>query len=334
MRHGDDLVSAHDERPRLALRAGNLGVDKHVLDLLPPAGEPVARPPASYLKACQLGFDPPPAPANGPLERDRAALEPGAVVLADELDAVAEIESLRTDGRRDQLGEGRLQGATLLERPQQVRVGGRVKLAQEWQDPVADQASGRVPVRAVRPVREAEGLAVRRGLVPPDRQQGANDAVLALRLDPGRAAACHQPVENRLDLVGSGMAGGSKAIGGEAVADLAQFLLRRAATAVHDLGAHQLTAEAGVFLGFRSTQAVVDVQRGDAVPELAENVPRTGRVGTAGNEHGHIAAGRDQLQPLDLSLHAGAQVGSIHGEIVAARSEAGGETSRGAIGDR
>src|ERR671924_308512 len=39
---GDDLVATDDERPRLALGAGDLGVDEHVLDLLPPAGETVA----------------------------------------------------------------------------------------------------------------------------------------------------------------------------------------------------------------------------------------------------------------------------------------------------
>src|SRR2546423_3334019 len=98
-RHCDYLPTPHDEGPRLALGAGDLGVDKHVLDLLPPPGESVARPPASYLKACELGLDPPVPPANRAFECDWAALEPGAVVLTDELDAVAEIESLRADRR-------------------------------------------------------------------------------------------------------------------------------------------------------------------------------------------------------------------------------------------
>src|SRR5689334_2901087 len=87
----DNLVAAHDERPRLALRSGDLGVDEHVLDLLLPACEPVAGPPASYLKASELGLDPPLAPANSAVERNRAALQPEAVVLADDLHAVAEI---------------------------------------------------------------------------------------------------------------------------------------------------------------------------------------------------------------------------------------------------
>src|SRR5438067_10893548 len=80
-RDGDDLVAAYDERPRLALRPRDLGVDEHVLDLLPPAGEPVARPPASYLKAYELGFDPPFAPATLAGEVHRTALEPKAVVF-------------------------------------------------------------------------------------------------------------------------------------------------------------------------------------------------------------------------------------------------------------
>src|SRR5687767_1176543 len=32
--NGHDIVAAHDERPRLALGTGDLGVDEHVLDLL------------------------------------------------------------------------------------------------------------------------------------------------------------------------------------------------------------------------------------------------------------------------------------------------------------
>src|SRR3954451_58337 len=39
-RDGDDLAAPDDERPCLPLRPGNLGVYEHVLDLLPPAGEP------------------------------------------------------------------------------------------------------------------------------------------------------------------------------------------------------------------------------------------------------------------------------------------------------
>src|SRR6266704_31049 len=69
-RHRDDLVPAHDERPRLALRAGNLRVDENVLDLLAPPGEAVACAPGPYLKAWQLGFDAPPSPVNLAVQGD------------------------------------------------------------------------------------------------------------------------------------------------------------------------------------------------------------------------------------------------------------------------
>src|SRR5919106_1381034 len=76
-RHGDDLVPAHDKRPRLALAAGDLGVDENVLDLLPPAREPVARAPGSYLKPFLVGADPPLAPTDLAVERDGRCLHPG-----------------------------------------------------------------------------------------------------------------------------------------------------------------------------------------------------------------------------------------------------------------
>src|SRR5919198_861899 len=93
--HRDDLVPSHHEGPRLAFRPGDLGVDEHVLNLLPPAGEPVARPPGSYLKACELGFNRPLAPPDGSLERDWPGLEPEPVVFAYRLQPAAEVEPLR-----------------------------------------------------------------------------------------------------------------------------------------------------------------------------------------------------------------------------------------------
>src|SRR4029453_7740795 len=61
---------------------------------------------------------------------------------------------------------------------------------------------------------------------------------------------------------------------------------------------------------------MADVERGNAVAELAENVPGTRRVGAAGNEHGHLSARRDQLEPADVVLHKREQVRSLHNEIV------------------
>src|SRR5689334_16412967 len=88
-RHRDDVVAAHHEGPALAVGARNLGVDEHVLDLLRPPREPVAGPPAAYCKPWDVGLDPPPSPFHLPVERDRPALEPEAVVLAHRLDAAA-----------------------------------------------------------------------------------------------------------------------------------------------------------------------------------------------------------------------------------------------------
>src|SRR4026207_14202 len=93
-RDGDDLVPAHDERPRLALRTGDLGVDEHVLDLLRSAGEAIARPPAAYLKAWPRGVNRPPAPANRAFWGAGAGPEPERVVRAHGLEAAAEIETL------------------------------------------------------------------------------------------------------------------------------------------------------------------------------------------------------------------------------------------------
>src|SRR5262249_56816941 len=91
--HGDDLAPPDDERPCLSLRAGDLRVDEHVLHLLGAAGEPVAGAPASYLKASELRFDRPLAPAHPAFERDGCLLEPDAVVLAHRGEAAAEVDA-------------------------------------------------------------------------------------------------------------------------------------------------------------------------------------------------------------------------------------------------
>src|SRR5215467_4438281 len=119
-RHRDDLVPSHHEGPRLALRPGDLGVHEHVLNLLPPTGEPVARPPASYLKAFELGLDLPLAPADVSLERDRSGLEPEPVVFAHCLQPAAEIEPLRAGWGIEKLRKRRREFAPLLERTQHI----------------------------------------------------------------------------------------------------------------------------------------------------------------------------------------------------------------------
>src|SRR4029453_10427891 len=109
-RHGDYLVPAHDQRPRLSLRPGHLGVDEHVLDLLPTPCQMVAWTPPAYLKPLSLGRDAPLAPAHLPVERNRRALEPRSVVLADDLAAAAEVEPGRAGDRGAEREEPRRGG--------------------------------------------------------------------------------------------------------------------------------------------------------------------------------------------------------------------------------
>src|SRR3954470_15336627 len=133
----DDLVATHDEGPGFPVGARDLGVDEHVLDLLPPAGEPVAGPPSSHFETRRAGGDAPRPPAHGSVEVDRPALEPEAVVLAHSLDPVAGAAARRAGRRREQLREGRRQCLSRVERVQDVLVGGGVELAQERQDAFA-----------------------------------------------------------------------------------------------------------------------------------------------------------------------------------------------------
>src|SRR5581483_9982110 len=89
------------------------------------------------------------------------------------------------------------------------------------------------------------------------------------------------------------------------VAQLPQRRLGRAARGgLHDLGAEALGAEARVLVRLGAAQAVVDVQRRDAVAELAQRVVEAGRVGAAGDEAEHLAARLDQLVPADVLFDA------------------------------
>src|SRR5260370_1897901 len=204
--NGDDLVPAHDERPSLSVGTGDLGVDENVLDLLAPPGKAVAWPPASYLKPCECRADAPLTPADLAGEIDRAALEPEPVVLAHGLDAGAEIDAFRAFGRREQLSELRRQRRARIERAEDVLICRRMQQAQQRQDLVADEPALRVRVARVDAEGEPLGGAVLLRLGAPHGEQRMDDAVLAARVDPGRAAAGGEPVEDRLDLVGGGMA--------------------------------------------------------------------------------------------------------------------------------
>src|SRR3954469_24626211 len=96
-RHRYDLVTAHDERPRIAIRARHLRVDEHVLDLPPPTCESVTGPPFTHSKPLELRADSPRAPAKLPGPPARAPLEPEPLFLPHGLDPPAEVDALRAD---------------------------------------------------------------------------------------------------------------------------------------------------------------------------------------------------------------------------------------------
>ena len=58
------------------------------------------------------------------------------------------------------------------------------------------------------------------------------------------------------------------------------------------------------------------MQRVGAVAELTQDVPGTGRVGAAGDEHGDRAARRNQLLPAHVRLDTVAERLGIHPGIV------------------
>src|SRR2546423_6751795 len=174
-RHRDDLVAAHDERPRLACGQRDLCVHEHVLDLLRPSGEPVAGAPGSYLKAWHVRGDSPFAPAHLAVERERRALEPDAAVLPDGGPPAAEIEPPRARSRSEQLRE---RGRLVLRKPQQVALGSWMELAQARKNLVADQPALRLGVRHIGPELEPGGSTIRLGLLAPHLEQRPHDAVL------------------------------------------------------------------------------------------------------------------------------------------------------------
>ena len=100
------------------------------------------------------------------------------------------------------------------------------------------------------------------------------------------------------------MAGGAETVLRESVADAPQLVFGLPAGSVDDVGAERLAAEAGVLVGFLAAQAVIHVQRGDAVPERAKDMPETGRVGTAGDQDGDLTAGWDEALVTDERLDA------------------------------
>src|SRR5579862_249714 len=304
-RNGDHLVAAHDQRPAFTVGARDLGVDEHVLDLLRAAREPVARPPASYLKPWELCRDAPRSPAHLAVELDRPLLEPKALVLAHRLDPTAEVDALRADGCVEQLCEGARQCAAFLERTEDVGARTGMQSLEERQQLIADQAAFRVPIRRVGAEGERARVAVGLGLLAPEREQRTDNAVFAARLDSLRVAARREAKEDRLDLVARGVTRRAQPIGCERVAQLAQLVLAGAqGRDADDLGAELLDAETRVRIRLLTPQTVVDMQGGDAVAELPQRTPEAGRVGAPAHQAEHLSARLDQLMPADVLLDA------------------------------
>jgi hypothetical protein len=69
---------------------------------------------------------------------------------------------------------------------------------------------------------------------------------------------------------------------------------------VHDLGAEALGAPARIRVRLRAAQAVVDVQRGDVEPELAQRMKEAGRVGAARNQAQDLTTRLNQVVPADV----------------------------------
>src|SRR5712691_5515271 len=228
-RHSENVVSAHDERPRLARGTGDLRVDEHVLDLLRSPSEPIAGAPGPYLKAWELRGDAPFPPTHLAVEGDGRALDPDAVVLADSGETGTEVEPPRPRCRCEQLVKG---GRLPVREPKQVALGGGMQFAQARQDLVANQAALCATVGIIDPELEPFGMAVVLCLLMPDREQRTHDAVLAAELDPLRHPACDELVQDRLDLIGGCVAGSPQTVGRKRVPDPAPLVLGEPTAAV------------------------------------------------------------------------------------------------------
>jgi hypothetical protein len=91
----------------------------------------------------------------------------------------------------------------------------------------------------------------------------------------------------------------------ERVAHLPKGRLARARpVAAHNLRAELLGAETRVLVGLGPAQPVVDVQREDAVAELAEREGEARRVGASRDKAEDVPAGLDQPVPSDVLVDA------------------------------
>src|SRR5579863_5890195 len=172
--------------------------------------------------------------------------------------------------------------------------------AEEREHLTADQAALRIGIARVQPVAKPGGGAIRLRLAAPYVEQRVNDAVVPLRSHPGRSPARDEPVQDRLHLVGGGVARRAETVAGDREALVAQLRLGGAPPVELDhLGAEYVHTEARVLVRLRAAQLVVHVHRTDAVAERAERVPEAGRVRAAGDETAHLSPRLDQVVSAD-----------------------------------
>src|SRR5919109_683782 len=139
-----------------------------------------------------------------------------------------------------------------------------------------------------------------------------------LLADTGGRSARGEPVQDRLDLVRRRMPSRAQAVGREAVAKIAKLRLRSRAgrRRLDDLRPELLAAEAGVFVGLRAPELMVDVERAYAVAEGPKCMPKAGRVRATRDEAEHVAAGRNEVVPADVLLDPRTENAGVHERIV------------------
>src|SRR5581483_3848099 len=174
---------------------------------------------------------------------------------------------------------------------------------EQGHDLVPDQPAQRRVVRRVGPPLEATLAAERLRLLTPDAQQRSHDTVVAADANAARRAPAREAEEDRLHLIRERMPRRAQLARAERIAHVPQLGLRRTASrGLHDLGVEPLRAPRGIGIRLGAATAVVDVQSGDAVPELAERMEEARRVGAPGDEAEDLAAGLDQLVAADVAL--------------------------------
>ena len=195
--------------------------------------------------------------------------------------------------------------APRLEAAQDVLARGRVDPLEQRQDLVADQPAHGAGVRRVDAGRRRPRS--RQKASVSSRQSGSSGRTTPSSrraLIPLRVPARHEPVEDRLDLVARGVAGRAQRARALRVAERRAAPPRsRPAPSARTTSAPSSSAQkraSAVRLG--AAQPVVDVERRDAVAELAEREGEAGRVGAARDEAEHLAAGLDQLVAADVRL--------------------------------